>query len=418
VRCRGVALLLVLVTLPAVLIVAIGLLAAQGTSTQISRNISGLSQAQAIAESGLDMAIRHIKANSSTWRTARGQGVWVQDGGLAGGTVTISAMDGWDSNSDGVIEGDGDLANNNTDPVTLLSTGKFNGATHTAQAVLTPLASYVTVGLASAGAITIQGSGSKVDSYDSSLGAYGGGNVGQNALVSTNSTAAQDVKVQTGAQVKGAVEVGPGGDPAAVVYVDGASTITGGSSALSQALPMPTLAEPTGLGPSTGDLSYEGNHTEVISGNLHVNNLTIKANYKIQISGDVTILADGLVDIWHDNSGLEILPGSSLKLYFKNGLNIRDGASVVVDGANLSRMQFINLGTAGVTLDNTSAQGVIMSPNAPVQMTNGFQFYGAILDQSISISGGSGLHEDKNVTTGPDRVLQPGISVYKTSWGR
>ena len=89
-----------------------------------------------------------------------------------------------------------------------------------------------------------------------------------------------------------------------------------------------------------------------------------------------------------------------------------------MDGPNLSRAQFINLGTSLVSLQGTgtSVQGVVLSPNAKVQMTAGCQFYGSLFGQSVSITSASGLHEDRNITKGPDPVMLSPAATYRVDW--
>jgi hypothetical protein len=174
------------------------------------------------------------------------------------------------------------------------------------------------------------------------------------------------------------------------------------------------------MGPSVGDQTYQGSDPLVISGNLHVNNLTIMSTNRVQISGNVIILAEGNVDI-RNNSGIEVLPGASLTLYFRGTLRIRDRASNVVGGSDLSRLKLINLGTRAVQLSGstTSTQGVIISPGANVQITTGFQLYGVVVARNISLSGGAAVHEDKRITNLVDPVTLPATSrPQPEAWNR
>src|SRR5690606_35955714 len=119
-------------------IIAYSYLGSQGTSLGIARNIKDHTAARYVAESGMDLALAYVKATSD-WRTARSVGEWVSNAPLAGGFCTIRADDGEDLDGDGIIgpgEGDGDLNNDPSDPLTLTVTGRVNQSTCVVKVVL------------------------------------------------------------------------------------------------------------------------------------------------------------------------------------------------------------------------------------------------------------------------------------------
>ncbi len=129
--------LLVLVTVVVATTLACSFLTGQSTATQISRNIESHVQARALAETGLRLALAEIQANAN-WRQDHTEGEWVSNSSLLGGTITITAVDGEDTDNDGTVEGDGNLADDPDDPLTLIATGKINETTHVARATVTP----------------------------------------------------------------------------------------------------------------------------------------------------------------------------------------------------------------------------------------------------------------------------------------
>ncbi len=395
-RRRGIAMLLVLTVIATVVVMAFGLTAAMGTSGQMASNVVHREQARAVAASGLNLAVQYIKTHAD-WRSNWSSGVWVQDANLAGGKCTLSA----------------DVGAGASSAVTLTATGTVSGASVTLQAVVTPAATAMARGVIAATSVRVDGWGSRIDSYDSSKGGYGGTNVGSAATVSTNATSSQVVQVTDFGVVKGSVAIGPGGNTSTAIYKDSVSTITGARTTLSTAQPMVAPAAPTNLGPSIGNLKFSGSGTDVISGNLHLNSLEIKHSARVQIQGNVTILVEGTVSIHDSSTWLEVLPGASLKLYHKGGLTVWGNADCVVNGANLSRLQFINLGTANVVLDSAVVEGVILSPNAGVLIDDYSQFYGAVMAKSISVTDGSDVHQDVNISSGKDPVLIDSTSTYK-----
>ncbi len=132
------ALLLALFAVAISATLALSFLSAQSTSLGIARNIQNHSPARYIAESGLALAIAYVRADAD-WRTDQSHGTWVTDEPFGAGTFTIVGEDGEDIDGDGVVDGDGDLADDATDLVTVTVTGMVNGASHIVRAVLTPI---------------------------------------------------------------------------------------------------------------------------------------------------------------------------------------------------------------------------------------------------------------------------------------
>ena len=139
---RGVVLVFTLLAVVIATTLAASFLAGNSTAIGIARNTGEHAQARYVAESGLDFALAYVR-QTDTWRDDRTQGTWVAAASLAPGTFTVVAEDGADLDGDGTIanpaEGDGDLADDLSDLLTLTVTGKVNGATHVARAVVTPV---------------------------------------------------------------------------------------------------------------------------------------------------------------------------------------------------------------------------------------------------------------------------------------
>ena len=134
--CQGVALMLTLFAVAAAVVLSCGFLASQATTSGIARNVDGKNQARAVAETGLTLAIRHMKSDT-TWRTTKPHGSWFTGQALLGGTLDITVEDGVDSDGDGIVEGDGDLTDDSNEPVTITATGRYHETSHRVRAVLT-----------------------------------------------------------------------------------------------------------------------------------------------------------------------------------------------------------------------------------------------------------------------------------------
>ncbi len=136
-RQRGVAMMLVVIALAMAMVLCVGFLSTQSTSVGVAQNIAGHTQARAIAEQALQTVLAQIQA-SNAWRDDHTEGVWMTNQPLNGGTYSVTVQDGQDTDGDGVVEGDGDLSDDNNDVVTVTVVGSFGGVTHRIQAVVAP----------------------------------------------------------------------------------------------------------------------------------------------------------------------------------------------------------------------------------------------------------------------------------------
>lgn len=112
-------------------------LGAQSTSIGIARNVNRQCRARYIAETGLELALAYVES-ASDWRTEQSDGTWVVNEPFGGGTFTITGEDGEDTNGDGIVDGDDDLADDSSDLLTLTVTGSFGDNSHVVRAVVTP----------------------------------------------------------------------------------------------------------------------------------------------------------------------------------------------------------------------------------------------------------------------------------------
>ncbi|MFB3892487.1 MAG: hypothetical protein ACE15C_10750 [Phycisphaerae bacterium] len=392
---RGSVYLLVLGTAVILTVIGLAAVAISRVSIRSAAGAEDWAEAQTLAFSGAEHAMAMINSTTN-WRAAlSGQTV---SKALGRGTFTWQLVD----DSGGALSGDP------ARPFAICSTGAVGAASYAVRAHMTPGGSGIAIvaGLSAISTVSLA-SNAIVDSFDSSLGPYGGSNVSSLAVVRTNSTVAGGVSLASNSGINGSVQVGPGGDPDEVISRKPNATITGATSAMPQAMAVPALAAPTNLGASTGNLSYSSNSTATISGNLHVNNLSLSSNSRLRISGTVTILADGDFSV-ASNSAIEVLPNSSLTVYVSGSLTISSNACIL-DNPNLSSMKLYNLGTSPVTISsNASFQGVIVSPHAPVVLNSNAQVHGAVLASSVSLSSNAKLHEDKHITNQGDPVVLPG----------
>jgi hypothetical protein len=353
------------------------------------------SKAKLLSSSGVEHAIACINSNSN-WRTTYSGQTVTQS--LGGGTFSWYLTD----------ETDGVLTDDPSEPFAIISTGTVGQSTYTQRVHMTVPSTGTTVGVVVSSTVTETGS-AFIDSYDSSLGVYGGSNVGSNATVQTNSTASGAVSLAWSTYIKGSVQVGSGGNPASVVSQASGHNVTGVVSAMPQAATMPTLTAPTNLGASTGDLTYGGSTVANVGTSKHVNNFSVGNSAVMNVTAPVTILAEGTVTF--SGSGVvNIQPGASLTIYSKGAVSFTGSAVISLNAQKLSTFKVYNLGTGTVTISGSASvyQGVIVSPNGPVQITGSGQMGGAILTKQLTLTGSASFHEDRHITNGSDPVTLTG----------
>ena len=137
-HCRaGFAVALVMVAVATALVLSCVYLSEQSAAVQISHNLDAREQARMVAESGLEMAIAYVRA-SDNWREECAEGLWVKDQPFAGGSFCVYGQDGHDLDGDGTVDGDGDLADDWMDTLTLTAVGRCQDAEYTVRAVVPP----------------------------------------------------------------------------------------------------------------------------------------------------------------------------------------------------------------------------------------------------------------------------------------
>lgn len=152
---------------------------------------------------------------------------------------------------------------------------------------------------------------------------------------------------------------------------------------------MPVVTEPA-LDPSVGDLTLSNT---TISSNLHCDTLTL--NGTVQISGNVTILCEEEFRLGV-NADLELLPGATLALYVREGTHIQPRARFNMNTWQPSRATIHILGTGEFKVSQPQAQvcAAVVSPNAVMKVMPNADFYGTFIGHSLDLQPNSGLHID------------------------
>lgn len=193
------------------------------------------------------------------------------------------------------------------------------------------------------------GGAATVDTWDSDIGPYGGGNVG----------------------------------PAPDFYV-GAE--------------MPVITVPPDLEAlaNPGNVLYAGPGTTNLNVDIHCNQLRIRDSHTLRIIGNVRILCETLFQM-KDGASIEFQPNSSLTLYTLGTVSFAD-SSVNADSWDPSVFTIYHLGTSDIRIgDGAQVWATIVAPNAGLDIPDAADFYGNYTGQTLNVSNDGGFHLDESM---------------------
>jgi hypothetical protein len=252
-----------------------------------------------------------------------------------------------------------------------------NGSTAQIEAwVQSDTNSYGCGGVCTGGALTISG---YVDSYNSSLGAYGGSNVGHNGNIKSNG----NITIQGGSIIGGGATAGG--------TVSNSGTVTGTiTNGASSPVTMPTVS---GCGPpySSGAGISGGSYNSstgawTVSGGSNTGTLA-PGTYcfsSVTISGGATLSVSGATTM--SLTGQGTFSGGNL-------------ANTTGDPSNLVIQSSYSNASNGITVSSGGSQVAmtISCPSCKVTLSGGGDFQGAVIAGSATVSGGTHVHYDTHL---------------------
>ena len=390
---RGFALLLVL--LLSVISLAIGLYAALGSRTEMALAHNDLLVKQALSASlaGIQHAARAISTHSTpddelasnSGGVCTGNGVGNSSSGMAtiGNEVLFNGAcyrfrqlgpdgsDGYyvvvsDNHDEGAAADDPLHDKDRTIRVT--SVGVVGTAIRTVRVTLTGKSDFGFFGTLK---VTMSG-GSTSDSF---TGAYSAGTAQSQSKVGSNG----DIKLSGGStQIRGNALAG------GAVTTSGGSNVTRTTtnSAPAQSFPLVLACSPfsnnTGITPSssynstTGNLNMSGGGTIALApGTYCFDDVTLSGGSSLIISGPTTLNITGKFNGSGGSVSNTTLDAFNLKV------NVSGGADVKMSGG-------------------TNAYMVLYAPESDVDVSGSSPYFGSIIGKTLTASGGSFLHQQKN----------------------
>ena len=233
-----------------------------------------------------------------------------------------------------------------------------------------------------------------VDSYDSRLGDYEpwddeeGTNRGWDGHIGTNSTIDDKVTLSQEGFIYGNIDTGFESIPDDVIDQHNV-IILGNKQALSEPKDLGGLNPPKGL-TYAGDYTVQEGFVNMISEDMEFNDLEIKENGKLVISGDVVLYVNDDFII-KSNAQIEILDGASLMLYVGHKFSSNNTSQF----NNLSRdpTKFIICGTRDFDSSHdvigirsaTDFYGGVFLPRAKVKFFTDIHIFGSVIAKEIQV---------------------------------
>ena len=350
------------------------------------------SVAISLAEAGIERAIWELNyGDISTW-----------EGDISLRTLTISDF----QTSGGNVMGDIDIKV--TDPEgenpVIESTGKVSLTdsqelvARSAMVVLEeevppPLFDYAVFG--GEGCVDLS-SNSMIDSYDSSLGAYGGVNIGFMGNLGTNASGYGCIDLGSNAEIYGNVVSGPGSDPDTDIITRGNAKVYGEKQSLSSEKVMSSVLVPEGLA-LRGNYYLDGDSSDTISTSGEYNSFRLTSNSKVTITADVTLYITGDFSM-RSNTQLEIADGVSVTIYL--GGSFVQESNTKVNNLSEDPTKLIILGTDSFNGEmewnsNSGFWGAVYVPKATVRFRSNTDFYGSIIGKSFDLHSNARIHYDE-----------------------
>ncbi|MFH1208120.1 MAG: hypothetical protein V1673_01000 [Candidatus Omnitrophota bacterium] len=252
-------------------------------------------------------------------------------------------------------------------------------------------------GIYTTGSINL--SGSTFDSYNSSLGAYGGANVSSNGSIAADTTLSEGIELNS-TTVKGTVLVGEGGNPSTVIEQEHSTIIPPVTD---------PVTPPTGNLPAGWALGAPTPIVELVPAPTEVN--------LSSVTGTTTLAGnpDGTTPTYYHASqisvsgskGAIVTTGGPVMIYVDGGVEIT-GIGTTVPNNKPGNLQIYVTGTASCKVQgNGSFYGGLYAPNSDVTFKasdsgKGGTWFGAVVAKTFSTGGGgtSAFHFDTAMVTG------------------
>jgi hypothetical protein len=262
-------------------------------------------------------------------------------------------------------------------------------------------------------------SNSIIDSYDSSLGSYGGFNIGFMGNLGTNASGYGCIDLGSNSEIYGNAVSGAGSNPEIDIIIRGNAQIHGEVKSLSDPKVLSSVLAPEGLAPM-GDYYLDGESSDTISTSGEYASFRITSNARVTITADVTLYITGLFSM-ESNSQLEIADDVTAIIYLGGSFVQESNTSINNLSEDPTRLMVFGTDSFTGEMDwnsNSSFWGALYVPDADVRFCSNTDFYGSIISKSFNLNSNARIHYDEALL---DLSLEFGLdnedTIYKVkSW--
>jgi hypothetical protein len=248
------------------------------------------------------------------------------------------------------------------------------------------------------------GGNASIDSYDSSLGPYGGANINQNGDIVTNSDDDSAITIYGSADVNGDAITGPDG----TVSVGGSATLSGSTDDTAEVL-MPSVTVPDSLKNlgSQGDISIDQEEDSLVLsvGDYKYDSLDLSGKGTLTLgnpgeSGEINIYFTQDPSITTSGQS-EIIVSDNIKvnIYFEGNVSI-SGQGVTNENGDPSDLVFYGTdNVANISLSGIGTfYGAFYAPDADYfDISGNSAIYGAVVGKNVTVTGSAAIHYDEQL---------------------
>ncbi|QDU71244.1 LamG domain-containing protein [Mucisphaera calidilacus] len=237
--------------------------------------------------------------------------------------------------------------------------------------------------------------GSSVDSYQSTLGSYGGSNIGAQANLATNTTENNKVEV-SGGTINGNLSIGLGGTINNVVKLYNGAAVTGTTEILLSNNEVAPPADHAGMPGHTGNRTDNGGNvslgTDGHATDYHFNQWVINNGTQVTIHGDVRIQLNNKLDL--NDGDIILAPDATLHLAARHNITVNNGSSINADSARTGAFVLdITTSNRSLTLNGGVVAGTLRV-GGDITLNNNAAVYGKLSTNDDLIVNNGSIHID------------------------
>lgn len=320
---------LVVAMVAVALVLGVSFLAASSTTLGISENLADHSRAQMVADSGLDAALRYIERHDD-WDHSIGE-PWIDAHAYANGTFTIHVEHV-------------DEAEPSYHRLTVID--HYGENTHEiVHELVTQEEASTSYAVAISRSLSV--STSRIDSFNSADGSYGGENQWDEAIVAGN-------------------------------------------------LNLPSVPDwPDNVGSKQGDYDLDSG-SDTFTQNKYFGDFLVEDGAVLYIDGDITIRVDD--DFEMDDGGrIELVGDSTLRIYAGGDIELEEGSKINADTGEPWRVVIYHMSNENFEInDGAHVHAIIDAVRSTVELQDDARVFGTIMARHVQHEGSSQIHHDHN----------------------